>query len=153
MQCRFVKVDEAELLAPMNHKLIVDEGHRNPMDVEALAARMKTWLSQEYEAVVFEEAGQVMGYALYRFETEFVYLRHLFVLPQYRLKGVGRAAIDWLRANSWQHLHRVRIEVLSGNVEAQQFWRSLGFADYAITMEFEASQVNKRLQIDAQARN
>jgi len=136
----------------MNYQLIVDEGHRNPMDVEALVTRMRTWLSQEYKAVVFEESGKVLGYALYKFDTEFVYLRHLFVLPQYRLNGVGRAAIDWLRANSWQHLHRVRIEVLSGNVEAHKFWRSLGFEDYAITMELEASLVNKRLQSAAQAR-
>ena len=32
-------------------------------------------------------------------------------------------------------IRRIRIEVLVSNLEAIGFWRSLGFADYSITME------------------
>lgn len=142
MQFRYVTPDGADLLAPLNRQLIVDEGHRNPMTVEELATRLKKWLSQEYQAVVFEEAEEVLGYALYKFEPDHVYLRQLFVLPQYRLKGIGRSAMDWLKTNSWQNIPKVRIEVLSGNVGAQKFWRSIGFENYLITMELEASPVN-----------
>jgi hypothetical protein len=42
------------LLAEWNRQLIQDEGHRNPMTVAELQARMQGWLAGEYRAVVFE---------------------------------------------------------------------------------------------------
>lgn len=42
------------LLAEWNRQLIQDEGHRNPMTVAELQARIQGWLAGEYRAVVFE---------------------------------------------------------------------------------------------------
>jgi GNAT superfamily N-acetyltransferase len=135
MRFRFANPDDAEFLAPLNAQLIRDEGHGNSMTVAELAERMKNWLSGDYRAVVFEDSDDVVGYALFRREPEFIYLRQLFVRSEYRRRGIGRDAIIWLRRNAWAPDARVRVDVLVGNVIGQSFWREVGFREYCITLE------------------
>src|SRR5271154_344878 len=97
---------DARLLAAMNQRLIADEGHRNRMDFEQLAGRMADWLTADYRAVVFEQANAPVGYALYRPEPEFVYLRQFYVGAEHRRRGIGRQAIAWLRQNAWKEFSR-----------------------------------------------
>jgi GNAT superfamily N-acetyltransferase len=85
--------------------------------------------------VVFEDIGAAAGYAPYRRDAEFVYLRQVFVRPEYRGRGVGRAAVGWLRARARGADSRVRVEVLVGNAAGVAFWRAVGFVDYCITLE------------------
>src|SRR5262245_14742006 len=101
MRYRQATIADAAALAGMNHRLIRDEGHRNPMTAPELQARMEGWLAGEYEAMLFEEDGEPVGYALYRRETEFVYLRQFFVEPTRRRRGTGRAALAWLHEHAW----------------------------------------------------
>jgi hypothetical protein len=76
MQFRFAKPEDADLLAPLNAQLIRDEGHRNQMTVPQLAERMSSWLrARGYDAVLFADTGMVKGYALFRQESDHVYLR------------------------------------------------------------------------------
>jgi len=126
---------DAHLLAPLNARLIKDEGHRNSMTVGELEQRMRAWLGGDYEAVVVERSGEPVGYALYRDDPDFLYLRQLFVLPEARRSGVGRATLNWLRENAGPEIARIRIEVLVGNVAALAFWKSVGFHDYSMTLE------------------
>lgn len=135
VEFRHATVNDAAMLAPMNVLLIRDEGHRNAMTVAQLQERMANWLKSEYQAVVFEADAQPLGYALYRFEPEHVYLRQLFVLPEYRRRGIARTALEWLRRSAWSERPRVRIDVLVGNRSAIEFWRSVGFSEYCLTME------------------
>ena len=120
----------------MNWQLIRDEGHGNPMNVPELATRMAGWISGEYHAVLFEEARRPIGYALYRRDQEYVYLRQFFVVPGYRRRGLGRAAIGWLREHAWSG-DRVRVEVLVGSATGLSFWRAIEFTDYCLTLELE----------------
>jgi GNAT superfamily N-acetyltransferase len=136
MEYRRATAADAPALAALNAQLIRDEGHRNRMTAAELGARMAGWLAGEYEAVLFEEAGGVAGYALFRRDPEFVYLRQFFVRPEARRRGVGRAALAWLREHAWAGA-RVRIEVLVGNAAGVAFWRATGFRDYALTLEAE----------------
>ena len=130
---------DATLLAQLNCQLIIDEQHRNAMTPSELEERMRGWLSRgEYEAVLFHVERQLAGYALFRREPEHVYLRQFFIAQVFRRRGVGRAAITWLRENAWQGTPRVRLEVLIQNERAIAFWRSVGFADYCLTMEMNA---------------
>ena len=72
---------DCRLLGALNHQLIQDEGHRNPMTEVQLAKRMREWLGRgEYTAELFEEHGEVVAYALYRESADEIYLRHLFVV-------------------------------------------------------------------------
>ncbi len=121
----------------MNQRLIRDEGHRNPMSIGELDQRMRGWLQGKYEAVVISRDDVDVGYALYRLDADFVYLRQLFVERAYRRRGIARAAVDHLIEHAWRGQPRVRIEVLSRNAGAVEFWKSLGFTEYAITMELD----------------
>jgi putative acetyltransferase len=139
MHYRYATADDIASLARMNHALIRDEGHRNRMSVAELEARMAEWLGGEYRAVLIEDAGPPIGYALYRRDAEHVYLRQFFVAPESRRRGVGRAAIQWLRQHAWSGENRIRVEVLVGNSAGIAFWRAVGFEDYCLTLELEAS--------------
>jgi GNAT superfamily N-acetyltransferase len=134
---RNASAEDADTLAPLNAELIRDEGHRNAMSVPQLAERMADWLRSEYRAVIFELAGSAVGYALFRVDPEHVYLRQLYVRAEYRRRGIGRQAIEWLWRNSWHGASRLRIDVLVGNTAGAEFWQALGFAPYCITMEME----------------
>ncbi|MCX5661017.1 MAG: GNAT family N-acetyltransferase [Planctomycetota bacterium] len=134
---RRVTPADAPALAAMNHRLIRDEGHRNPMTAAQLEDRMRGWLASEYQAVVFEDARGPAGYTLFKREPEWVYLRQFFVEPERRRQGIGRAAIQWLLTHAWPGDRRIRLDVLVGNPAGVAFWRSVGFADYCVTMERE----------------
>ena len=137
MRYRFSLPSDAALLAPLNAQLILDEGHRNHMSIPQLAERMRGWLSGEYRAVVFDDDDGLVGYALFRHEAEYIYLRQFFVRPDSRRRGIGRNALLWLRRNAWGPEARVRVDVLVGNQIGQAFWRAVGFNDYCVTLEQE----------------
>ena len=132
---RLATPDDAPLIAPMNLQLIRDEGHGNPMGISELQERMRHWLNGEYQAVLFEDDGRPIGYALFKQEPEFVYLRQLFIVSERRRQGVARQALQWLWANIWASAPRLRIDVLVGNASGREFWRRMGFSDYCVTME------------------
>jgi GNAT superfamily N-acetyltransferase len=137
MQFRFARQEDCALLAELNSQLIRDEGHRNSMTPPQLTERMSGWLASDYRAVIFENAAEVLGYALYRTEPDYIYLRQFLVCAAVRRRGIGRRAIEWLRCNAWRGAQRVRIDVLVGNAAGIAFWRAVGFRDYCLTMEAE----------------
>ena len=113
------------------------------MTLAELQGRMGRWLASEYTAVLFKEGGVVIGYALYKHEAEWAYLRQFFVTSDRRRSGIGRLAFRWLQTNAWRGCPRIRAEVLANNASGIAFWRAVGFADYALTMELElSSQLN-----------
>ncbi len=122
-------------LAELNHQLIQDEGHRNPMTVPQLEQRMRDWLSGEYRAVIFEDGGEIVAYALFREQPEEIYLRQLFVVRHRRSQGIGRRAVEILRTRFWPNTKRLTVDVLVGNERGVRFWRSVGYRDYALSLE------------------
>lgn len=135
MKYRFATVADAACLAAMNRQLIADEGHRNSMTIDELHDRMAGWLASEYQAVLFEDGDDAVGYALFKREPDYVYLRQFFVVAHRRRQRIGQEAFAWLLANAWHDAARVRLEVLIGNAVGIRFWKSLGFDDYCITLE------------------
>lgn len=91
------------------------------MTVPELENRVVGWLRGEYEATLAHSGSTLVGYALYRRDPEYVYLRQLFVISDSRRQGVGRAMLQWLWSNAWIPATRLRIDVLAGNIEAQNF--------------------------------
>src|SRR5258706_15577720 len=131
----FATADDCPLLAELNHQLIQDEGHRNRMRVAELERRMRDWLAGDYRAVLFEERSEVVAYALFRELPDEIYLRQLFVVRPRRREGIGRRAIDALRAEVWPKDKRLTVDVLVANEPARAVWRAVGYADYALTLE------------------
>ncbi len=138
MELREANIEsDLENLAEMNHFLISDEGHRNTMSVLQLRERMESWLRTEYEAQIIIDDGNLIGYCLWREFPEYIYIRQLFIKSDFRRKGFGTNAINWLRTNKWNRNLTLRMEVLTGNESGIDFWRKVGFKDYCITMEYK----------------
>ena len=135
MTFRRATLDDCAVLAELNHQLIHDEGHRNPMTVPELEQRMKGWLASDYAAMLFENDAEVVAYALYREEPEDIYLRQLFVMRNRRRQGIGRQAIEILRTRIWPKHKRLTVGVLVRNTAAIAFWRAVGYEDYSLTLE------------------
>lgn len=127
--------EDHALLAELNHQLIRDEGHWNKMSIRELEQRMEYWLTSDYAALLFEDKGEVVAYALYYEEPAKIYLRHLFVARHRRRQGVGREVFQMLRAKIWPRDKRLTVDVLAHNTIAIAFWRSVGFQEYCLTME------------------
>jgi GNAT superfamily N-acetyltransferase len=140
MTFRSATLDDCLLLAELNHQLIRDEGHRNTMTVPELEQRMRDWLAGDYRAVIFEDGGEVVAYGLYREQTEEIYLRQLFVVRHRRRQGVGRSAVGILRTKVWPAGRRLTVDVLVANRGGVAFWRSVGYADYALSLEILPNQ-------------
>ena len=126
-------------LARMNQQLIEDEGHRNPMNLAQLETRLRSMLKGDYTATLFEWESQLVAYALWREEPDWVYLRQFFVARDYRRRGIGSRAVRRLAGEIWPPGKRIRVDVLIGNQPALEFWRAVGFVDYLITLEMERS--------------
>jgi len=131
---RYASDQDIGLLAEWNHQLILDEGHRNQMTVEQLGARLSKFLQGGYQAVVFS-AGEPIAYALFRRESDSIYLRQFFVRRDRRRTGVGRRALGILRQEIWPADVRLTVDVLVRNAGGIAFWRQVGYQDYCLTLE------------------
>jgi GNAT superfamily N-acetyltransferase len=110
----------------LSHQVVVDE------------ARLREHLfgARPYaEVLLAEDAGQVVGYALYfhSYSTFLgrpsLYLEDLFVLPEHRGRGHGKAMLARLaRIAVERDCGRFEWMVLDWNTPAIQFYESLGAA-------------------------
>jgi GNAT superfamily N-acetyltransferase len=135
MKWRTATLDDAQRLGQMNLRLIQDEKHRNPMGVTQLVQRMRDFLSGNYKAVIFEDDTEVLGYALYHPQEDFLYLRQFFIERHRRREGNGRAAMRLLMDQVFPAEQRLVVTVLTTNPDALSFWRAVGFADYCTSLE------------------
>jgi predicted acetyltransferase len=126
---------DGPLLGELNHQLIEDQGHRNKMTIPELEQRMRGWLESEYVAILFEEGGEVVAYALYREQPDEIYLRQLFIVRHRRRQGLGKQAMHLLRSEIWPKTKWLTVEVLVANTAAVAFWRAVGYYDYSLKLE------------------
>jgi len=137
LKFRFATQSDVSWLAKMNQELILDEGHRNKMSLPELEQRMSGFLQKEYKAVIASIGQTDIGYALYRQDPEWLYLRQIFIIKSMRRKGFGRRFTEWLKNNPWRDCKRIRTDVLVDNIVGIDFWKSVGFKEYLITLEME----------------
>ena len=145
MRYRTATPEDASALAELNHQLIRDEGHRNPMTVAQLEERMRVWLaSGEYQGIIFEAGNEVLAYALFLETDTEIYLRQFFVVRQHRRQGAGRWAMQQLLSNVWSPDKRLTVSVLVKNKAGVAFWRAMGYTDYDLTLEIMPGQPRTR---------
>ncbi|HET7795822.1 MAG TPA: GNAT family N-acetyltransferase [Rhizobacter sp.] len=127
-------VADAEVLGRLNHQLIRDEGHRNPMSEAELIERMRGWLSHDgYEALLGFDGDTPVAYVLWRDQPDCVYLRQIYVQRDYRRQGAARHLMLSV-FERWPD-KRLVVDVLAGNARALAFWRRMGYQDYAVMLE------------------
>jgi len=134
---RVAAAADAPQLARWNQQLIEDEGHDNAMSLDQLVARMHTWLTTEYRALVFAEPGASapVAYALFREAPEWIHLRQFFVDRDRRRCGIGACAVALLRDTVFPPDAPVIVEAMAWNHAALSFWRAVGFADRYVGLE------------------
>jgi GNAT superfamily N-acetyltransferase len=136
MEYRRAVEADAPLLADINRRLIEDEWGGGGMSQDRLEDRMRRWLAEdEYQAILFLQGDATVAYALVSVDEDSAYVRHFFVLPEHRGGGMGRRAVETLFREIIPPTVRVTLDVLASNRGGHQFWRSVGFSDYAIRME------------------
>lgn len=135
MEYRIATDKDLNLLADWNQQLIQDEGHRNRMNASQLRSRMREWLADDYSAIVFSLSGEAVAYALFRASDDEIYLRQLFVRRDKRNQGLGTEAVSILRESVWPASKRLTVDVLCHNQSGIDFWRSVGYKDYCLTLE------------------
>jgi GNAT superfamily N-acetyltransferase len=122
-------------LASWNQQLIEDESHDNTMSLEELVARMRNWLTTEYQALIFEDPAAPVAYVLLRDTPEWVHLRQFFVARDRRRRGIGARAVALLRDSVIPPDKPVIVEAMAWNHPALSFWRAVGFADRYVGLE------------------
>jgi len=91
-------------------------------------------LKTEYRAFLFELEGR-HRYALYRVEPSTSSCGSYLFNPKCDAGASHAGRLNGCVKNAWGVRARVRIDVLVGNHSAIEFWRSVGFTDYCLTME------------------
>ena len=141
---RFATLDDVPALARMNRQLVEDEQHRNRFKPDAwFEERMRGFLSEAYKAVLFDLAGEVVGYALYTGHLDHadtLYLRQIFVSRAHRRQGIGREEMRILQEEIWPRDKRITVEVLVGNEVARAFYEAVGFTPYSMELEMPARE-------------
>ncbi len=132
---RTATVTDVPLLTRMNQHLREDEHSRYQITLAALQQRMADLLAADYSAIIFEINQQPIAYALFRPTESGVHLRQFFVERDYRRQGIGQAAMQILLTQVWPPQARITLDVLVHNQTGYDFWQSLGFQDYAISLE------------------
>jgi ribosomal protein S18 acetylase RimI-like enzyme len=93
--------------------------------------------------VVAEVNGKVVGSGYSRIETSKIYLKHqnhaylgfMYVLPDYRGKGINKLIIEALKKWSVkQGVTEFRLQVYAGNESAIQAYQKVGFNSHMIKM-------------------
>ena len=88
--------------------------------------------------VLAKEGGKVIGFAhgMIKFLPDFLggfaigSITHVYVEDHSRRSGIGKTMVnlleDWFRARK---VHSVELQVITGNPEAQDFWKKLGYLE------------------------
>ena len=131
---RFAEPADSNVLFDLIKALAEYEKLSHAVTGNALALEQHLFGSPQYiEAIIAEYAGQAVGFALffYNYSTFLtkpgIYLEDLFVLPEYRRRGIGKALLSKLGQIAVErNCGRLEWSVLDWNESAQAFYRSMG---------------------------
>jgi GNAT superfamily N-acetyltransferase len=131
---RFAEPADSSVLFELIEGLAVYEKLSHAITGNALALKEHLFGSRRYvEAILAESAGQAVGFALFfhNYSTFLtkpgIYLEDLFVLPEYRRQGIGKALLTKLAQIAVERdCGRLEWSVLDWNESAQAFYRSMG---------------------------
>lgn len=125
----------AELITELNER----EGYAQKMDADALRKVFAEDAPVRVYAFVAESAGQVCGLIMFYdgydtlTNTYGCHLMDMVVAGSHRRQGMGETLLKMLMAQvSELNYHWISLTVMRKNVEAQGFYKSLGFEEIAV---------------------
>jgi GNAT superfamily N-acetyltransferase len=131
---RFAEPADSEVLFQLIKELAEYEKLSHAVTGNVAALKEHLFGSPKYiEAILAEYQGQPVGFALFfhNYSTFLtkpgIYLEDLFVLPEYRRKGIGKALLIKLAQIAVErNCGRLEWSVLDWNEPAQAFYRRMG---------------------------
>lgn len=91
----------------------------------------------ETVVLVARQGRLIIGFAIMDFGEESAHLALLAVDPAHRRRGVGRRLFEWLKLSAQTAgIAVVKLELRAGNMEAQHFYRDLGFEEVGWTVGY-----------------
>ena len=99
------------------------------------AARVLRSIRDADTVVLVARAGsRIVGFAIMDFGEESAHLALLAVDPSHRREGIGGHLFAWLKDSALTAgIAVIKLELRAGNLEAQHFYRSLGFEEVGWT--------------------
>jgi GNAT superfamily N-acetyltransferase len=133
---RFAEPSDCNLLFELIQRLADYEKLPHAVTGNALTLKEHLFGTPKYiEAILAESGGQALGFALFfhNYSTFLtkpgIYLEDLFVLPEYRRQGIGKALLTKVAQIAVERdCGRLEWTVLDWNLSAQAFYRSMGAA-------------------------
>jgi RimJ/RimL family protein N-acetyltransferase len=140
MEVRPARIEDCEAIA-RGMKVVVEEGRwlATPAGtpVEEMTERFRAAVEWEGNLLfVLDEGGEPVGAAgLHPTATDGVLSLGMWVLPEWRGRGGGRALIEALLDAVPPGAHKVELEVFPDNAAAIALYRSLGFEEEGLRRE------------------
>jgi ribosomal protein S18 acetylase RimI-like enzyme len=136
LSIRKAVVEDVSLLGKLIVELAEYEAESNSVLLtEDDLARDGFGSERKFRAIIAEHDGEPAGYALFfgfysTWTGTGIYLEDLFVRPQFRGQGIGKALVSQIALIAQEEdCHSIRLDVHDLNETAIKFYRSLG-AEY-----------------------
>jgi ribosomal protein S18 acetylase RimI-like enzyme len=98
---------------------------------------LRSMRDPEALVLVARTRGTVIGFAIMDFGEETAHLSLLAVTPSHQRRGIGRHLFNWLRESALTAgIATVKLELRASNLEAQRFYRCLGFEESGWTLGY-----------------
>ena len=97
---RFISIDKdnvyslAYLHAQFRETLRKLKGNEEKMDVDDALEELQYYLEKKYQITAISDNGKYIGYSICRNDDDVIWLESIFVLKEYRRKGVGRMLFE-----------------------------------------------------------
>ncbi|MFP4376072.1 MAG: NUDIX domain-containing protein [Spirochaetales bacterium] len=130
---------DVPVLAKLNEELLQAQNVESGMTLEALEVRMREFLAADYQAVLFVFRDAVVGYALFKLQPKFAFIRHIYVNTDAGKKVRVETAFQLLRKGELQDYASIRLDVPEGNKDSLQIWESIGFQPRSVRLELETA--------------
>ncbi|MCL4748283.1 MAG: ribosomal protein S18-alanine N-acetyltransferase [Burkholderiaceae bacterium] len=102
-------------------------------------------LRSGYDAWLFEDDREIVGYAVVMWLPDEVHLLNLSVVSSLQGRGFGRAALDWLsECTARRGARTMLLEVRPSNVRALRLYESAGFERIGLRRNYYPSYGNSR---------
>jgi ribosomal protein S18 acetylase RimI-like enzyme len=120
------KLDDLSVLTEMNIQLRSDEKIDNVMSANEVKSRMQSFIqSNEYKLYLLKDDDINYGYALINIVKKPNYLRQLYIIKEFRNKGLGTKLVNELM--KILNINEIDVEVMVWNERAIKFYENFGF--------------------------
>ena len=135
LTCRDIRPEDREIVIPMVEQFYTTDAVDHPVPYEIISRTFEDVANPDQtliRGVLLYDQEKLVGYcyltSCYSCEVggECIFIEELFLLEEYRGKGYGQQAVEWLLAE-YPDCRRLRLEVTRVNQSAIRLYEKCGF--------------------------